>query len=135
MVYSHTNKGEEEEGSWPIWNKFKRALKMNIIFDKHEFSEPTRIDKWEPPKAAGIYVILKHDLSRSPIPLKPIYFGQTSNFAERDLLKSHEILNWVKEAESDDGIFIAIYIMLGSIEEERKIMEAELIAKYRPVCN
>ncbi len=108
---------------------------MSIIFDNHEFSKPRRIADWEPPKAAGLYVILKPDLSISPIPLKPIYFGQTSNFAERDLLKSHEIYNLVKKMDSDEGIFIAIYIMLGSIEEERKTMQAELIAKYRPVCN
>ena len=108
---------------------------MNIIFDNHEFSKPTRIDKWEPPKMAGLYVILMPDLSSSPIPLKPIYFGQTSNFAEKDLLKSYEIYNWVKKAKSNDSIFIAIYIMLGSIEEERKTRETELIAKYQPVCN
>jgi len=108
---------------------------MSIIFDNHEFIKPRRIADWEPPKAAGLYVILKPDLSIRPIPLKPIYFGQTSNFAERDLLKSHKIYNLVKEMDSDEGIFIAIYIMLGSIEEERKTMQAELIAKYRPVCN
>ena len=108
---------------------------MNIIFDNHEFSEPTRIAKWTGPKSAGLYVILKPDLSSSPVPLKPIYFGQTSNFALLDLLKPHEICNWVKEAEYEDCIFIAIYQMLGSTEEERKTMEAELIAKYQPVCN
>jgi len=108
---------------------------MNIIFDNHEFSKPRRIAKWEPPKASGLYVILKPDLSSSPIPLKPIYFGQSRNFAELGLLKSHEICNWVKETEAEDGVFIAIYIMLGSIEEERKTMEAELIAKYQPACN
>lgn len=109
---------------------------MNIIFDEHEFSKPTRIAKWEPPKAAGLYVILKVDLSRSPMPFKSIYFGQTRNFAERGFLKSHENYKyWVKEAGSEDGIFIAIYIMLGSTEKERKTMEAELITKYRPACN
>ncbi len=108
---------------------------MAIIFDNHEFSKPRRIADWEPPKAAGLYVILKPDLSISPIPLSPIYFGQTSNFAERDLLKSHDIHNCIKEAQQDEAIFIAIYIMLGSIEEERKTMEAELIAKYQPFCN
>jgi len=109
---------------------------MNIIFDEHEFSSPTRIAKWEPPKKPGLYVILKADLSSSPIPLKPIYFGQTRNFAERGFLKSHKNYKyWVKEAGSEDSIFIAIYIMLGSIEEERKTMEDKLIAKYRPVCN
>jgi len=108
---------------------------MNITFGEYEFIKPVRIAKWEPPKAPGLYVILKPDLSSSPIPLKPIYFGQTRNFAEQGLLKSHEICKWVKEAESKEGIFIAIYQMLGSTEEERKAMEAELIAKYKPVCN
>jgi len=109
---------------------------MNINFDEHEFSEPMRIAKWVPPKSAGLYVILKVDLSRTPMPFKSIYFGQTRNFAERGLLKSHENYeHWIKEAGSEEGIFIAIYLMLGSTEEERKIMVAELIAKYQPVCN
>ena len=110
--------------------------KINIIFGEYEFSEPTRIAKWEPPKAQGLYVILKPDLSSSPIPLKPIYFGQTRNFAERDFLKSHEkYKDWIREVIEEEQIFIAIYLMLGSTEEERKTMEAELIAKYQPVCN
>jgi len=108
---------------------------MNITFGEYEFTKPTRIDKWEPPKAPGLCVILILDLSSSRIPLKPIYFGQTRNFAERGFLKSLEIYNLIKEAGSEDDIFIATYIMLGSIEEERKTVEAELIAKYQPVCN
>ena len=108
---------------------------MGIIFDNHEFSKPRRIADWESPKAAGLYVILIPDLSISPIPLKAIYFGQTSNFAKRLFLKSREIYNWVKEVESEDSVFIATYLMLGSTKEERKTMEAELIAKYQPVCN
>jgi len=108
---------------------------MNIIFGKYEFSKVTRIALWKPSKAPGLYVILIPDLSSSPIPLKPIYFGQTKNFAEQDFLKSHEIYNCVKKAPSEDGIFIAIHIMIGSIEEERKTRETELIAKYQPVCN
>jgi len=109
---------------------------MNIILDNHEFSTPKRIAKWEPPKDSGLYVILKPDLSSSPIPLKPIYFGQTKNFAERGFLKSHEkYKDWIREVIEEEQMFIAIYLMTGSTEEERKTMKAELIAKYRPVCN
>jgi len=110
--------------------------KMNIIFGEYEFSEPTRIAKWEPPKAPGLYVILKPDLSGSPIPLKPIYFGQTGNFAERGFIKSHEkYKDWIREVIEDEQMFIAIHLMPGSTEEERKTIETELIAKYQPVCN
>jgi len=109
---------------------------MNIIFEKYEFSEPTRIAKWVPPKSAGLYVILKPDLSSSPLPLKPIYFGQSEDLSERGFIKSHhKYKDWIKTAGEEEHIFIAIYQMLGSTEEERKTIEAELIAKYQPVCN
>lgn len=109
---------------------------MNMTFDKYEFSEPVKITKWEPPESRGLYVILKPDLSSSPLPLKPIYFGQTGNFAERGFIKSHEkYKDWIREVVEEEHIFIAIYLMAGSTEEERKTIETELIARYQPACN
>ncbi len=109
---------------------------MNMIFDKYEFSEPSRIAKWVPPESAGLYVILKPDLSSSPLPLKPIYFGQSEDLSERGFIKSHhKYKDWIKKVGEEEHIFIAIHQMLGSSEEERKTIEAELIAKYQPVCN
>ena len=109
---------------------------MNMTFDKYEFSEPTQIAKWEPPESAGLYVILKPDLYSSPVPLKPIYFGQTGNFAERGFIKSHKKYpDWIEEAREIDNLFIAIYLMPDSTEEERKAIESKLINMYHPVCN
>ena len=109
---------------------------MNMTFDEHEFSEPTQIAKWEPSESAGLYVILKPDLYSSPLPLKPIYFGQTGNYAERGFIKSHEkYKDWIREVVEEENIFIAIYPMLGSTEEERKAIESKLINMYHPVCN
>jgi len=51
-------------------------------------------------------------------------------------LKSHEkYKDWIREVIEEEQIFIAIYLMPGSTEEERRLMQAELIAKYQPVCN
>jgi hypothetical protein len=70
------------------------------------------------------------------LPLKPIYFGQTGNFAERGFIKSHEkYKDWIREVAEEENIFIAIYPMLGSTEEERKTIETELIDQYQPACN
>ena len=108
-----------------------------MTFDKYEFSEPTQITKWEPPESKGLYAILKPDIhAEGLLPVKPIYFGQTENFAERGFIKSHKKYpDWIEEAREIDNLFIAIYLMPGSTEEERKAIETELIAKYQPVCN
>jgi len=111
-------------------------MKMTMTFGEYEFSEPVKITEWEPPESRGLYAILKPDLSSSPLPLKPIYFGQTKNFAERGFIKSHEKYPcWVKEVPEEKYISIAIYPMPGSTEEERTAIEAELIKEYDPVCN
>jgi len=111
-------------------------MELNMTFDKYEFSEPFKITKWKPLESRGLYVILEPDLYSSPLPLKPIYFGQTGNFAERGFIKSHEkYKDWIKEVVKEEHLFIAIYLMPGSTEEERKDIESKLIDKYHPVCN
>jgi len=111
-------------------------MKMTLTFDKYEFSKPVKIIKWEPPESRGLYVILKPDLSSSLLFLKPIYFGQTGNFAERGFIKSHEkYKDWIREAFEEEHIFIAIYPMPGSTEEERQAIESKLIDQYHPACN
>jgi len=112
-------------------------MEMTMTFDKYEFSKPVKITKWEPPESRGLYVILKPDLSSSPpLPLKPIYFGQTGNFAERGFIKSHKkYKDWIREVVEEEQILIAIYPMPDSTEEERKAIESKLINQYQPVCN
>jgi len=111
-------------------------MKLNMIFDKYEFSEPFKITKWEPSESRGLYVILVPDLDVEGLPLRPIYFGQSENFAERGFLKSHhKHEDWIKEAREIDNLFIAIYPMPESTEEERQAIESKLINQYHPVCN
>ncbi len=111
-------------------------MEMNITFDEYEFSEPVKITKWEPPESRGLYAILEPDLSAGHPPFKPIYFGQIENFAERGFIESHgKYPDWIKEAREIDNLFIAIYLMPGSTEGERKAIETELIAQYQPACN
>jgi len=111
-------------------------MEMNITFDEYEFNEPVKITKWEPPESRGLYVILVPDLHVEGLPLRPIYFGQSENFAERGFLKSHhKHEDWIKEAREIDNLFIAIYDMPGSTKEEREAIESKLINLNHPVCN
>ena len=114
-------------------------MALNIIFDDYEFSEPIKIIEWEPPESKGLYVILKPSLS-GPVnlPFQPIYFGQTENFSERGFIESHGKYEcWEREAGSKEDIFIAIFLMPDSTEEERMEIESHLIARYRTneICN
>ena len=114
-------------------------MTMNIIFDEYEFNEPVKITEWEPPESKGLYVILKPSLS-SPVnlPFEPIYFGQSGNFAERGFIESHKKYEcWEREVGSKEDIFIAIYPMPDSTEEERMEIESKLIARYHTdeICN
>ncbi len=111
-------------------------MKMNITFDDHEFSKPVKITEWEPPESKGLYAILKPDIQAGHPPFKPIYFGQTGNFAERGFITSHEKYPcWVKELPEEEHMSIAIYLMPDSTEGERRAVEAELIKEYDPACN
>lgn len=111
-------------------------MKMTKTFGKYEFSKPLKIIKWEPPELSGLYAILKPDIHAEGLPVTPIYFGQTGNFAERGFIKSHEkYKDWIREAFEEEHIFIAIYLMPDSTEKERKVIEAELVKEYNPVCN
>ena len=111
-------------------------MKMTMTFGEYEFSKPVKIIEWEPPESSGLYAILKPDLSSSPLPVKPIYFGQTGNFAERGFLRSHEKYeDWLKEVPGEEYLTISICQMPGSTKEEREAIESKLIDEYHPVCN
>ena len=59
---------------------------MSIYFADSLFTEPERLTSWKPPYMAGIYVILIDDPSSTPVPFRPIYFGETGDMSELELI-------------------------------------------------
>ena len=108
---------------------------MSINFSDYEFSEPILLTAWEPPYKAGIYAILKYDSSCKPKPYKSLYFGESSNMSERGFTTHHARPCWIRNAGGEDKLYIATHLMPFSTAQERRAVEAKLIADYRPVCN
>ncbi len=108
---------------------------MSIKFSDYVFSEPILLNDWEPPYKAGIYVILKYDSSCTPRPYSYLYFGESGNISERGFTSHHARPCWIRNAGGEAKLYIATYLMPSSTAEERRAVEAKLIAYYQPVCN
>lgn len=110
---------------------------MTIVWGKTqkiEFDGPYSIQEWEPSEKGGIYCIMKRgSKERSYIIL---YFGESENLAKRILDKLHQAYPcWLKEAGSENNLFLGVYLMPNSSKEEREKIENDLIEDYKPVCN
>jgi hypothetical protein len=108
---------------------------MSIIFNGVSFSEPESLAFWTPPFKAGLYAILIPSPNISPKPFEVIYFGESGNMSERGFASHHRRACWLRQAGNEANLYIAVYLMPNSSEQERKQIEAALIAKYNPQCN
>lgn len=91
---------------------------------------------WQPPKASGLYCILAPDRGWTPYALRPIYFGETANFANRGVTDgSHDSTDrWQAEARWQD-LCVAVHYTADAPEQHRFGLESRLINSYRPACN
>lgn len=108
---------------------------MNIKFGRYKFTSPKKFEDFKVPKIAAIYAILIADFAYKP-PFKVIYFGQSKDLSDRGFFKSHDNYDdWIKESGTEETLLISIHPMQRSSEEDRKIVENELISAFKPVCN
>jgi hypothetical protein len=130
------------KGMRPVWmagrifiKNFLWIKKMSINFSGYVFSDPILLINWNPPYKAGIYAILKYDSSCNPKPYRVLYFGQSGNMSERGFSSHHARSCWIRNAGSEDKLYIATYLIPNSTEPERLKVESKLIEDYQPVCN
>lgn len=109
---------------------------MTITWGNVKFEGPYPITEWEPPNRAAVYAIMiKPDPVNKPKTYRIIYFGQSSNLSERGFYRSHHSYEcWLEQAGKESNIYIGIYRMPNSTEEERRNIEQRLITEYEPVC-
>ena len=113
-----------------------RSLPVSINFGHRLFSDPTAAAQWVPPSGPGVYAILIADRLCHPRPFRPIYFGQTGDFAERGFFKGHgKYWEWRAVADAEANLFVATYPMPFSTLAAREGAERDLVQHYRPVCN
>ena len=107
---------------------------MTIKWGDVAFSSPTKITEWEPPRKAALYVIMRPAEEQGSYYI--IYVGESGNLSERGFYKNHHKYEcWIEKAGSEDKLFIGIYTMPNSTEEERKKLESEILKKTKPPCN
>jgi len=109
---------------------------MGINFSGYFFTDPVPISIWQAPESSGLYVISVSDLSSQPLPYRPLYFGETENFATRGIGRSHEkYCCWIREASMEANLYISLFFMPSSRAARRRAIEQQLIQAYRPSCN
>jgi hypothetical protein len=84
------------------------------------------------PSYAGLYVVLVYDPSWSPLPYRPLYFGQAKELSER-VCRSHEKYSAWEEAAGGTQLYVAFCNMPSALT--RNITEQRLIERYLPQCN
>jgi hypothetical protein len=110
---------------------------MNIKWMDKIFEGPFTIKYWEPQKSPVIYsIMIKPDPKKAPTSFRILYFGHTSKISDIHLLQKHKKFDcWENAAGSKDNLFVGFYPMPDSSRKEREKITAELIDRYKPICN
>ena len=99
------------------------------------FEGPFSITGWTPPARAGVFCIMVPDARCVP-PFRPVYFGESSNLAERAFPGAqHGRASWLDIADYDLTIYVAALWMPQSTLDERKAVERQLVQFCQPECN
>jgi len=78
----------------------------------------------------------KQDPIYRPNSYRILYFGESSNLSERGFYRTHQKYRcWLEHAGSESNLYIGIYLMPDSTEQERRKVEAGLFEQYKPPCN
>lgn len=107
---------------------------MSIMFGTQIFTEPELLAYWSPPRLSALYVVLAEDSSCSPRPMRPLYFGESDNLADRGFSSHHARHEWLREA-AGAPLWIAYSPTPYWTEAERRAAEDALVRHYTPACN
>lgn len=106
---------------------------MIITIGGYQFDGPVKLNDWDPPCRAGVYAILRYDITASNYPV--VYVGESSNMSERGFTTHHALPCWLGQVSSINDLYIATYLMPDSTADERRVVETALINLYHPICN
>lgn len=109
---------------------------MTITCAGISFTGPHMLSYCPTGNSSGLYAIMiKPDPTSAPDTYTIIYFGESGNFEERLSSSHHKYDCWSKRSGPDGEIYYGLHIMKNSTEEQRRELEAQLIERYKPVCN
>jgi hypothetical protein len=106
-------------------------ITFNTVFGKKGFSEPSFFPRLLPLiSGAGIYVILVSDARWTPRQSRPIYFGETEDFAARVTTRHEHYIRWILEASSRQ-LYVAQLWMPVSTKPDRLTVTQALNNWYK----
>lgn len=107
---------------------------MTISIGKYNFEGSYQFKLFNPKNVQGIYAILIP--GSTPGKYLLIYIGQSSDFSNRGIDNTHHAYScWIKQAKTEQNLFVAFLNLTGYSEQQRKNIEEELIAEFQPTCN
>ena len=109
---------------------------MSIKWGDIDFNGPNLITNWDPPYCAAVYAIMMKPYPKNkPRTYRILYFGESGNLSDRGFYKSHHKYEcWIKYADSEQNLYIGVYLMHKSTDDERRKVESELINQYSSHC-
>lgn len=109
---------------------------MGIEYGGYVFSDPVPLTSATMPDASGLFAIQLFDSRCGTPPFKPIYFGESENFAAPAFPLQHEDYErWVHEARYAGLLFISFFKTPLWNVWCRRNATAKLVADYVPPCN
>ena len=115
----------EKKAMWII-----RKLTIQILH--YEFLGPIRLIEWGPPMEKVVYIILSRKEDRFNI----IFADQCEKTEKDDFFTENEKFKcWVSHAGSKNEIYLSIFPLWDSQENERKRIVDKIILRYKPTCN
>ncbi|MCE9652894.1 MAG: hypothetical protein K8Q89_07570 [Nitrosarchaeum sp.] len=104
---------------------------MSIQILQYEFLGPIKLQEWGPPMEKVVYLIM----SRQKDSFNIIYAGDCEQTFEGDFFTGHSSFKCWTASNSEDSLYLAIFPMFESGNDERKKVLDKIIERYRPVCN
>lgn len=105
---------------------------MTIQILHYEFLGPIKLDEWGPPMDKVVFVIL----SRNKDLFNIVYIDQSEKTNDADFFTKHKKFKcWINHTGSEKNLYLSIYPMLNSDENERQKLVNKALERYKPVCN
>ena len=105
---------------------------MTLQILSYEFLGPIRLSEWGPPMDQVLYLLLK----RSNETFQIIHAGESEKTDEADFFTKNEKFKcWIQNVGTENNLYLSIYPMWGSKQEERQRILKKIIDRFQPPCN
>jgi hypothetical protein len=104
-----------------------------------DFTDPKLFALWDPPPGGGVYLLLARRPDAGPQdPYRPIYVGQTHDFATYVTVAHGRFECWAEEAAGTGHLYVVVHrtedeFLRGDMRRER--IKESLHVRFNPPCN